>query len=412
MLGIFGRSMRRAALIAASVLCMSLMTGCWDRVEIEDRAIVLGVSIDKAPAETASLEDDVSHKSDSKMPPNTDMIRMAAQIALPGRIPLGPGESGGSGSGDPQQTVWVIDVVGHSVEDAFTNLQQQLSSRLFLGHLRVIVVSEEMARLGLDNVNDYFHRDSEVRRMAWLMVSKGPAIELLKAGPKLERIPALYLMTTLDESIRMGKFPQDYIGIYWARKAKLGQEGFLPYVEMKKEQNIEIKGLALFRNARMVGETDPLDIGSFMALRGVNPGGYTTYVQAAGNFFMVNVTHRESKVKVSIRDGRPYFSFDLGLEFNLREKLNDSASLENMNVITEIESTLKKNAEQLTLDMLKKTQALGSDILGLGEYVRAHEPRYWNTHVKTKERWQLAYKDIGYEIHIDTRIRRIGMKAK
>src|SRR5690606_25222107 len=98
---------------------------------------------------------------------------------------------------------WVIDSVGHTLDDALMNLQQQISSRLFFGHLRVIVISEDVAKKGLQNVNDYLRRDSEVRRMAWMMISKGNAMEVMEAAPELERVPSLYLMSTLDYAVEL-----------------------------------------------------------------------------------------------------------------------------------------------------------------------------------------------------------------
>lgn len=393
--------------LAAALLC-----GCWDRTEIEDRAIVLGVSIDKAPPEAVREEDAVNHYEEGLGPPDSDLIRLGVQLALPGRIPLGPGESGGIGGNDPQQTVWVMDVVGHSVNDALMNLQQQLSARLFFGHLRVIVVSEEMARFGLENVDDYFHRNPEVRRMAWLMVAKGEALPLMKAAPKLERVPSLYLMTTLDEGIRMGKFPQDYIGIFWSCKSMLGQEGFLPYVELKKNQNVETKGLALFKDSRMVGATKPLDIAVYMALKGNNPGGYNAFVKIKDTYVMTHVTHRESKTRLEIRDGKPFFKFTMAFELNLEEKMDDEFSLQNPEIIREIQESQTAGAIKLIESFLETTQKLGSDVLGLGEYVRAKKPGYWNSNVRTKERWQRMYKEIGYEVKVEMRIRRIGMKSQ
>lgn len=394
------------------LLASALLCGCWDRTEIEDRAIVLGVSIDKAPPKAENEEDPISHYEKGLGPPTSDLIRVGVQIALPGRIPLGPGESGGGGGNDPQKTVWVIDVVGHSVNDALMNLQQELSARLFLGHLRVIVVSEEMARFGLNNVNDYFHRNPEVRRMAWMMVAKGEALALMKAAPKLERVPSLYLMTTLDQGIRMGKFPQDYIGLFWSRMAKLGQEGFLPYVELKKNQNVETKGLALFRDSQMVGSTKPLDIGVYMALKGNNPGGYSAYVKLKGTEVMTRVTHREEKTTFEIRDGKPFFKFKLSFELNLEEKMNDVLSTEDPSTIREIEEAQMKGAKKVTEAFLERTQELGSDVLGLGEYVRAKSPGYWNKNVRTKERWQRMYKEIDYEVEVEMNMRRVGMKAQ
>lgn len=406
------KNVRLAARLSLLLLMSALLSGCWDRTEIEDRAIVLGVSIDKAPPEAEKEEDPITHYEAKLGPPTSDLIRVGVQIALPGRIPLGPGESGGSGGNDPQKTVWVIDVVGHSVNDALMNLQQELSARLFFGHLRVIVVSEEMARFGLDNVDDYFHRNPEVRRMAWMMVAKGEALALMKAAPKLERVPSLYLMTTLDQGIRMGKFPQDYIGLFWSRKAKLGQEGFLPYVELKKSQNVETKGLALFRDSRMVGSTSPLDIAVYMALKGNNPGGYSAFVEVKGTEVMTHVTHREEKTTFKIRDGKPFFTFKASFELNLEEKMNDVLSAQDPSMIREIEEAQSKGAKKLIEAFLEKTQELDSDVLGLGEYVRAKSPGYWNKNVRTKERWQRMYKEIDYEVEVNMNIRRVGMKAQ
>lgn len=407
------RAARLAARLCPPLLAAALLCGCWDRTEIEDRAIVLGVSIDKARPEEESEEEPVTHYVKGLGPPASDLVRLGVQIALPGRIPLGPGESGGgSGGNDPQKTVWVLDVVGHSVNDALMNLQQELSAKLFFGHLRVIVISEEMARFGLENVNDYFHRNPEVRRMAWMMVAKGEALALMKASPKLERVPSLYLMTTLDEGIRMGKFPQDYIGIFWSRKSKLGQEGFLPYVELKKNQTLQTQGLALFQGSRMVGATMPLDIAVYMALKGNNPGGYSAFVKVRGTEVMTHVTHRESKTTFEIRNGKPYFKFKAAFELNLEEKINNELNIQDPSVIREIEESQKKGAVKLIESFLEKTQVLGSDVLGLGEYVRAKAPGYWNRNVRTKESWQRMYKEIEYEVHIDMKIRRIGMKAE
>ncbi|MFC4812506.1 Ger(x)C family spore germination protein [Paenibacillus sp. GCM10023250] len=405
-----GRWSKLVKLSAALSMLLPLLTGCWDRLEIEDRAVVLGVSIDKAKG--GGNTDDVTHYKGTMPAPQMGLIRVAVQIALPGRIPLGPGEGGG-GATDPKQTVWVIDVVGYTLDDAFMKLQQQVSSRIFLGHLRVIIMSEEFAKGGIDNVNDYFRRNSEVRRMAWLMVSKGSALALLKAGPKLERIPTLYLMSALDEGINMGKFPRDYIGIFWSNASKKGEEGYLPYVALRKEQNVEIMGLAYFRGSRMMGKTKPLQIGSFMAIKGANPAGYRVYVMLEGTkkMVMTTTTHRNTKWKPSIRDGKPHFAINIVLEVNIEEKMTRNFDLDDMSVVRQIQDIEAKKAEKFCAQLIRQTQAAGSDIFGFGEYIRAKQPRYWNAAVKTKKGWQEAYKEATFDIHAFVNVRRVGMKA-
>ncbi|SFI78013.1 germination protein, Ger(x)C family [Paenibacillus sp. UNC496MF] len=397
-------------LSAALSMLVPLLTGCWDRLEIEDRAVVLGVSIDKAKGN--SDNDEVTHHSNTMPAPKMGLIRVAVQIALPGRIPLGPGEGGG-GTTDPQQTVWVINVVGFTLDDAFMKLQQQVSSRIFLGHLRVIIMSEEYAKGGIDNVNDFFRRNSEVRRMAWLMVSKGSALALLKAGPKLERIPTLYLMSALDEGINMGKFPRDYIGIFWSNSSKKGEEGYLPYVALRKEQNVEIMGLAYFQGSRMMGKTKPLQIGSFMAIKGSNPAGYRVYVMLEGTkkMVMTTTTHRNTKWKASIKDGKTHFSIKIVLEVNIEEKMSRSFNLNNAGIVRQIQDIEARKAEKFCAQLIRQTQTAGSDIFGFGEYIRAKKPSYWNANIKTKEKWQEAYKEMTFDIHAFVNVRRVGMKA-
>lgn len=81
------------------LLIVPVLAGCWDRLEIEDRAIVLGISVDAVDPGAAKEEEQVSHLRDKFPAPEKGMIRVAAQIALPGKIPLGPGESGTGGRG-------------------------------------------------------------------------------------------------------------------------------------------------------------------------------------------------------------------------------------------------------------------------------------------------------------------------
>lgn len=77
------------------------------------------------------------------------MIRLTAQISVPGRIPLGPQTGGGGGEQEP---VWVLSSYGHTIDDALLNLQQELADELFLGHLRIIVVNEKLAKKALNDL--------------------------------------------------------------------------------------------------------------------------------------------------------------------------------------------------------------------------------------------------------------------
>ncbi|MFD0673169.1 Ger(x)C family spore germination protein [Cohnella sp. GCM10027633] len=405
---------RSAKLLFVLLLSAPALGGCWDRLEIEERAVVLGISVDTASQQAEVKEAEVSHLSGAFSAPEPNLIRVAAQIALPGRIPLGPGEGGGGGKGGSESTVWVIDVVGHSIDDALMNLQQQISGRLFFGHLRVIVVSEAVAKRGLENLNDYLRRNSEVRRMAWMLIAKGNALKLIKAAPELERVPALYLLSTMDSAVKLGKFPVNYVGMFWSNAAKKGQEGFLPYVEIKPKQNVEISGMAYFKNDKMVGSTKPFEIAAYMAVKGLNPAGYRGFVQAEepSETVMVYATSRKSVIETSIRDGVPHIRVSIFTEINLEEKVSEQFSVDTADFLREIEAKNRKALVSASEKLIEETQKTKTDIFGFGEYVRAKHPRFWRQQVKSKDGWQELYPRIEIEVVANSKVRRIGMKAK
>ncbi|MEW9673118.1 Ger(x)C family spore germination protein [Ammoniphilus sp. 3BR4] len=396
------------------VLIFPFLTGCWDRLEIEERAVILGMAIDTAGEEEVKEEKKVTHLKEDFPKPTTGKIRLTAQIAIQGRIPLGPGEGGGGGGGQ-KKPVWVLHAVGDTIDDAIMVLQQQIAYRLFIGHLRVVVISEEIAKKGVQNINDYFRRNSEIRRTVWMMVSQGDADKAMLTVPPLERIPTLYLMETMNQSVKLGKLPPSFLGLFWSASSAHGREPFLPYIEVK-EDNIFVQGLAYFRGDKMVGRTEPLQIAIVMQLLGVETAGYSVLITVpedpSPGAIMTQGTSRKAKIRSEIRNGRPHFNIQVHIEADIVEKSNEQFDVNKPGMIAKIEKEIAEKQEKSQAKLIKQTQEKGSDIFGFGEYVRAKHPDYWNEHIKTKEKWREMYKEATFESQVNISIRRVGMKAQ
>ncbi|MFS0837094.1 Ger(x)C family spore germination protein [Paenibacillus sp. 1P03SA] len=403
----------RLPLLLLTVPLLSLLlAGCWDQQEVEDRALILGMAIDRA-VDPAAIEskDRVNHLESNPIPADK-MIRVTASIAVPGRIPLGPGEGGGGSGQGTTKPVWVVTVFGHTVNDALNNLQQQIADPKFLIHLRVIVVSEEVAYDTLEHINDYFRRDSEVRRRTWLLISKGEAARFLNVAPPLERVPTLYVLAMLDKSVKLGKFPRDYIGTFWSTQSKQGQEGYLPYVDIRQNENILIGGMALFRNNKMVGTSEPLEIGAFMSVKQMNPGGYSPLVNVPGiGPVMASTTLRKSKIDLEMKNGSPRFKVMIYLEQDLEEKYFEDTVIDEK-AISKIEEATSKEVNKIIISFIRKTQRMKSDIFGFGEYIRAKEHEYWTARIGSKEKWEDEYADLPIEVQSTVRINRTGMQYR
>ncbi|MGZ4164331.1 MAG: Ger(x)C family spore germination protein [Tumebacillaceae bacterium] len=391
-----------------------LLSGCWDRLEIEDRANVLGISVDLEDPHSESEEPEVSHLKGEFPVPSKKLVRLTAQIAVPGRIPLGPSAGGGSSSGGANRPVWVVSVVGHTLDDAMMNLQQQLADRVFLSHLRVIVISEAYARAGVENINEYMRRNPEVRSAIWMLVAKGKASKVMEATPELERVPSLYLMATMDHAVALGKFPNDFLGNFWIQTSSLGQEPYLPYIELRANNTVEIAGIAYFRNNKMVGAMKALEIGDYMVVEGMNPGGYLAAVQVSGtpDIVMLHTKNRNSKIKIDLKNGRPHATVTINYEAELSEKSSRRIHIDNSDILHKIEITAAQNDTKAIQQLMKDTQKQGSDIFGFGEYVRAKQAGYWDAQVRTKEKWSELYKTMPIDVTVTCRVRRVGMSAR
>lgn len=406
----------RTKLIAIAGLCCILLTGCWDRLEIEERAVVLGIGIDEAEKGAEQREEEITHLRGTFPKPKTGAIRVSIQIAVPGRIPLGPGGSGGGGGGGGgggQNTVWVVEGEGYTINEALNNLQQRISPALFYGHLRIIAVSEKIAKKGIENLNDFFRRNPEIRRMSWMIISGDKASELMKASPQLERVPTIYLMSTMDQAVKMGRLPNDFLGLFWSASSAKGKEGFLPYVSLKQQGTVEINGLAYFKNDKMVGKTKPLEIPLYMGIIGSNPAGGEVFVRVPGtsDYVLFGGRYRKSIIHADLKNGKPHISVKIYVEGNLLEKSNEQVPI-TTDTIKQIEKELSENARQAYIGLIKATQEKGSDIFGFGEQIRAKQWRYWNKEIQTKEKWQSEYKNLTVDVNVQMHIRRVGMKAK
>lgn len=394
-------------LLVLSLLSVSL-TGCWDQLEIEDRALVLGLSIDKVAADDHVNDDQATHLKEEVHLPS---IRVTAQIAIPGRVPLGP--STGDSGGTNRNPVWVVQVYGLTLDDALNNLQQEISDPHYLIHLRVIIISEEIARSNLENLNDYLRRNPEVRRRIWLLVSDGDASKFMNINPPLQRVPTLYILSMMEKAVETGKFPADYLGVFWSAESKWGESGYLPYIVLRKKENILIKGLAYFSGKVMAGATAPIEIGAYMAMKGIKPGGYSLLFQSPEfGPVVIKVNDRFSRTKVQIKNGKPHITYNVFLDSSLDEHTNSNTSIDSSQALERLDAAFQKEAKDIFNKLVKQTQLAHSDIFGMGEHVRVKAPSFWKEKIKSEHDWEQMYSDITIDIQVKTSIRRVGLNQK
>ncbi|MNE38956.1 hypothetical protein D3C80_1328750 [compost metagenome] len=217
----------------------------------------------------------------------------------------------------------------------------------------------------------------------------------------------------MEKAVTSGKFPRDFLGTFWSADSKWGQSAYLPYVALRNKENILINGLAYFSGNQMVNTTKPLEIGAFMAVQGIDPGGYSTLFTTKNmGIVMTKINRRFTKTSSSIQDGKPHLVYEVYLEGDLDEHFDSKKPVNSSAALQEIEQEFNEQIQGVVSGLIRHTQADHSDIFGMGEIIRARHPQYWKQHIHEMNDWEEIYSGIQVEAKLHLHLRRVGLKDR
>ncbi len=156
-----GRS--RVALALLLVPGLLALTGCRDRVDLNDRAIVMAVGLDAAD--------------------EPGRVEVSMAIAAPAGA-TGGGGAGNAGGGAGGAGGWRLIVrssAGRTVEEATLGINPGIGRRVYTGSSALLAIGEDLARQGIRPWLDYFIRASDFPMKVWVVVTRGRARDLMAA---------------------------------------------------------------------------------------------------------------------------------------------------------------------------------------------------------------------------------------
>nr|WP_283809183.1 Ger(x)C family spore germination protein [Tumebacillus amylolyticus] len=378
-----------------AVLTSVLLVGCWDRRELEERTSVVALGIDSEEREAGGQP----------------LIKVSFQIPIANRI---AGSGGGSGGEGGKRAVKVMSATGASMADAMRVVQSRLNQELFYGHTRVIAISEKVARTSdMAGIVDSLRRNPQMRRLLWMVITKGDAKQLLESDPKLEQIPIVYVMDMLENGAKSGRIPDITLGSWFVDRSSSGIEATSNYI-LPTKNDVNWRGLALFRDDRMVGQIEEKEAWILLQSKDEKIGGNITVPcpkKSNGSTWTEYTTAHPKKIHVNTQVepyGKSYkMSQQIQVEVDIIES-NCEMNFKNDESFTEIEKALSAELNARAAKLIADTQGkYGVDVFGLGNKVRA---RYHEQFKKIN--WLDEFPKAKIEIHYDVKIRRVGMKME
>ncbi|MFS0788030.1 Ger(x)C family spore germination protein [Shouchella sp. 1P09AA] len=367
------------------VLCLSL-SGCWDRWELNELSLIVGMAIDKD-------EDEY-------------ILTMQA---------MNPAEIASQETGRGYAQAMNVQERSKTIHESLRKMVQKSPRRSFISQLKVLVISEEVAKDGLENVLDFFYRDHESRSDFYIVISHGDqAHDVLDIITPLETLPSQNIFDSISFSLR------SYGGTKAMTLDELFQEMMAEGIEPsimgikitgdlekgKTKANAEVNSpaamlrineIALFKHNKLVGwlntdDSKGLDyltqdisdsVGSFTC-----PGGGQIALE-------VRDVHRELETEIIQDIPKAFYQFEV--EATISEVDCESLDLAMPSSYQKVEQLASEEFTKTLYSTIDKTKEWKTDVLGIGQNIYRTHPDYWEAN---RDQWDTLYPQVDIDIEI------------
>ena len=348
-----------------SLFFLFLLTGCWNYRELNQLAISTGIAVDKA--EDGKYE-----------------VSVLISNAKKSQVSSKEGES---------QTIVYSDK-GNTISEAIRNINLQLSKDIYIGHLTVIVINEEVAKDGLYPILDYFLRDPESVKRFFIVISHdAKASDVISTLSPLDAFPSQNIYFNLklaansqavSPSITYSKFIENIV--------KPGAEATAPSIlilgdaegaqssdslqQSVPEAVLKLGNVAIFDDDVLVGYANEKESRGINVINN-NVNNTTATFEYKSHYITVNLTNISTSKEANMVDDTPVVTIHYKADAAIRE-LSSSISVDEVDTIKDIESAIEDNVKSIlnqAIDCAQKKYK--SDIFGFGNLIYKKFPHYF-----------------------------------
>lgn len=380
-----------------------LLTGCWDKVELNEISIVTGIAIEKGEKE--------------KFLVTVETIN-APQLSA---------EQPGSGT-----PVITFQEEGNSLAELSEKMNIGLSRKLIYSHTRIIVIDEIVAKEGVGDILDFLERTGEYRNDFNILISRGTkASDIVKTTYPLELVPSIKVHKQIEVYLEeWGGDPYVRLTDFISSLTSKGRHPVTSAVSIEGkpeagksidhntrtelDSTVIISGLSIFKKDKLIGFLSPEEARDYLWTQGLNRTSLTVPCYMEDNddendFLDVRIIHSHSDVKVNEKDGRLTIELSISGEAKI-QGTQCHRNLENIETYHKHEEALNKYVEEKISATIKKMQEeYEADIFGFGEVFYRSSPKKFK---KVENEWDTKFSEADVHITSDFHIKRSGIRNK
>ena len=362
------------------IICL-MLTGCFNYKELNNYAIVTGLSIDKSDNgyEVSALITNAIKENENKT------------------------------------NISVVSGKGKSIYSAIKDINLKIPKELYLSHLNVIIISEEIAKDGMKPILDFLVREPESHQSYYLIISKDTkAKNALSILDPIANFPSENIYSNLENSRDLqSKIIYDKVNQYIGKVLEKGIHPILNSLiivgssekgsNTEEQNNVELKNyimldnLAIFKNDKLVDYADSDEsVGINILLDNIDE----IYIEIPCNKSNIILSSNSLITKTKVNKQSVNINVDINSKIN---ELGCDIKLNNNNL-----KKIEKDAEEKIINQIKKALQLSinnkTDIYGYGTRLYKKDYKYFNT----IEDWDEYFTNLKFNINVDVKIKDKG----
>jgi len=380
--------MKKFGKILIMFAVLLVLAGCWDMMEIDRRLFVGIIGID------ASDE------------PNKYTFHFSIPIA---REIMG-GEGGGGDGGVGGESVSQITAEAYSLVDAARNLALRINRDMYFEHMRIVVISEEVAKKGLKDVLNPFARQTEFNRRSRIAICDGKAEKVMQVKPWAEKLKAEYMESLYASRVMSGKFIQMDLGDFFHNLYTQNGSTLVSKITPNGTE-VNIGGAGVIKNFKFIGWLNEEETQGINFFLGKVRGGEIV-AEDIGGTGTVTFTILGEKAQLSLKTAEPIPEFDFkayvtGDIASTSHAVTYDHDKLGTKYIEELEKVISEEIKAQILKGIKRLQEdYRVDLLKLNEHLKKYRPDLWKIY---EEDWEDIFPQVSIEVDVKTSIKNVGI---
>ena len=374
--------------------CVVFLTGCFDKVELEERALVLAIGIDK-----------YSEKNDTNIEKTGEEKRFIVSIAMPEVSE----EEKGNNTDKMKETNSSVNksikkAEGSSISSTLDLIDNYTSQNLYYGHTKVIVLGNDILKDEnlLRETIDALERNNEISRKVIILGTDKKAENILETIPKDEKMLGIYINdfykgdknTSFTYKVDLEDIVKNLLS---------SGDTAIPNIKIKGD-DIKLEGLIALKQDKFIGNIDDAKTRGLLWLINKKSLGKVS-VPFENGYVSTSIFKKKVKNHFYEENNKIIANFNVNIKGNITEYFLGENMLIDAEKYKLIEEKTSDYIENEIKDSLEYIKQLNVDILGLKELIRKNN---YELYKKYKLEDKNIYNYIDFNVICNTKIKGSG----